>query len=80
MSQSDRITDRVTKLRLRLMEDGRPQYQIANELGCPPSRLSEYALGNRPIPSTRIYDFCALFSCNPDELLGYADIEVLESS
>lgn len=74
MSQVSRAQDRVTNLRLRLMEDGRPQYIIAAELEVSPSRLSEYALGNRTIPQHRVYTFCRVLRCNPDELLGFADL------
>lgn len=63
----------VTKMRMRLMEDGRPQYVIAEDLGIPPSRLSEYALGQRPIPTHRIYDFVRLWGCGVEDILGYED-------
>lgn len=61
----------VTKMRIRLLEDGRPQYQIAADLGIPPSRLSEYALGSRNIPTHRIYDFVRLWGCGVEDILGY---------
>lgn len=58
------------------MEQGRPQYMIAADLHVSPGRLSEYALGNRPIPQRRIIEFCELLQCNPEELLGYADVTI----
>lgn len=58
------------------MEDGRPQYMIAADLGVSPSRLSEYALGNRAIPQYRVFRFCEVLKCNPHELLGFADVPV----
>lgn len=63
----------VTKFRLRLLEDGRPQYVIAADIGVPPSRLSEYALGQRNIPTSRIYDFVRLWGCGVEDILGYED-------
>jgi transcriptional regulator with XRE-family HTH domain len=61
----------ITKIRLRMLEDGRPQYQIAADVGIPPARLSEYALGRRPIPAHRIFDLVRVFNCNPEDILGY---------
>lgn len=65
----------ITKLRMRMLEDGRPQYKIAEEVGCSPGRLSDYALGRRAIPSHRIYTFCRVLHCNADDLLGYEAID-----
>ena len=56
---------------MRLLEDGRPQYKIAADIGIPASRLSEYALGQRPIPTHRLYDFVQLWRCSVDDILGY---------
>lgn len=83
MSQSDRRIPpnrRITKLRMLLMERDEPQYMIAAKLGVSPGRLSEYALGNRPIPQRRIIDFCRLLRCNAEDLFGYADVEVTNDS
>lgn len=73
MMDDDPFSERVTKLSLRVMEDGRPQYQIAAELGVPAPRLSEYCHG-RPIPMHRIYRFCEVFRCDPTSLIGYEDV------
>lgn len=63
----------VTKIRIRMLEDGRPQYVIAAEVGVAPSRVSEYAMGKRQIPPRLIYNFCRVFQCNVEDLLGYDD-------
>lgn len=63
----------ITKIRLRLLEDGRPQYIIAAEVGVSPARISEYALGKRAIPTHHIYTLVRVLGCNVDDLLGYAD-------
>lgn len=66
----------VTKIRIRMLEDGRPQYVIAADLGVSPARLSEYALGRRPIPPQRIFELMRLWNCNPDDILGYEDVSL----
>jgi predicted transcriptional regulator len=66
----------VTKIRLRMLEDGRPQYEIAAQLGVSPARLSEYALGRRPIPPRRVFEFVRLWNCNPDDIIGYEDVSI----
>lgn len=64
---------RTTKLRLLLMDVGLPQYKLAALLDVSPTRLSEYALGRRPIPTNRIYHFCTVLSVSPTELIGWDD-------
>lgn len=63
----------VTKIRMRLLEDGRPQYLIGALVGVSPSRISEYALGSRQIPTRHIYRLCEVLQCNVEDLLGYED-------
>ena len=70
--------DIVTKVRLRLMDDGRPQYVIAADIGVPASRMSDYALGRRTIPQKHVFRFCTVLNCNPEDLLGYAEPRDLE--
>jgi hypothetical protein len=68
----------ITKMRMRLLEDGRPQYRIAADLGVPPSRISEYALGRRAIPTKLLYDFVRLWGCGIDDILGYEPDDGIE--
>jgi DNA-binding Xre family transcriptional regulator len=68
----------VTKMRLRLLDDGRPQYMIAAEVGVSPARISEYAMGKRQIPTRHIYRLCEVLHCNVDDLLGYSDEEAVD--
>lgn len=63
----------ITKLRMRMLEDGRPQYIIAAMVGVSPARISEYALGKRAIPTKHIYSLCSTLRCNVDDLIGYED-------
>jgi transcriptional regulator with XRE-family HTH domain len=67
----------ITNLRLRLLEDGRPQYKIAAEVGVSPARISEYALGKRPIPTNHIYSLVRVLGCNVSDLIGFADDETI---
>lgn len=62
---------------MRLLEDGRPQYIIAAQVGVSPARVSQYALGRRPIPTRHIYSFCEVLKCDVDQLLGYEDEIIL---
>ncbi len=73
----DRIKtgDKITKLRLRMMEDPRPQYVIAAAACISPARLSQFAMGVRPIPQYRVYALCEVLECNPEDLLGFADLD-----
>lgn len=70
----DPLDERVTKIALRVLEDGRPQYVIAAEAGIPPPRLSEYCTGRRVIPVKHLYRFCSIFRCDPNDIIGYADM------
>jgi DNA-binding Xre family transcriptional regulator len=63
----------ITKIRMRLLEDGRPQYVIAAMVGVSPARISEYCLGKRSIPTQHIYSLVQVLGCNVQDLLGYAD-------
>lgn len=63
----------ITKMRLRLLEDGRPQYIIAAEVGVAPARISEYCMGKRAIPTEHIYSLVKVLGCNVQDILGFAD-------
>lgn len=65
----------IARLRLRILEDGRHQYQIATQCGISPSRLSEYCLGHRAIPNHHLRSLCEYFRCGPDEVVGWVDEE-----
>ena len=63
----------TTKIRMRMLEDSRTQYEIAAAAKVAPARLSEYALGKRAIPSQHIYRLCQTLGCNVQDLLGFVD-------
>lgn len=64
----------VTKLRLALLKCGAPQYMIAARAGMPPSRVSEYALGHKPIPTHHLLALARVLQRNPADLVGEADV------
>jgi Helix-turn-helix len=67
----------VTKLRLRILEDGRPQYVIAAASGLPPPRISEYALGKRVIPPHHLIELVRVFGCDPVDIVGFVEEDSL---
>jgi DNA-binding Xre family transcriptional regulator len=67
----------VTKLRLRILEDGRPQYEIAAVVGCSPARLSEMAIGKRAIPPRFVYGLVQTFKCNVNDVIGFEEDELI---
>lgn len=64
---------RMTKLRARFMRSPDPQFVIAGICGIHPSRLSEYALGRRPIKNAHLQLLCEYFNCNAEDLIGFLD-------
>lgn len=68
------VPTRITKLKCRLWEDGRPQYVIAGLIGVAAPRLSDYANAVRPIPPGRIMRICEVLDCSPQDILGFEDV------
>jgi DNA-binding Xre family transcriptional regulator len=64
---------------MRMLEDGRPQYIIAAEIGVSPARVSEYALGRRAIPTNHIYSLVHVLQCNVEDILGYEDEDRIDA-
>lgn len=64
---------RVTKLRIRILETGGPGYIIAQRAGFQPSRLSEYVLGKKAIPTKHLVRLCQVLQCDPDDIIGWAE-------
>lgn len=71
-----KVTTRTTKLRLKLLEHkrltGMPQYKVAAAAGMPPSRVTEYALGQKKMPIRHVIALSKVLQCNPDEIVGDA--------
>ena len=65
------------KLReLLLRHENRPNYIIAAKCGFHPARLSQYALGKRPIPPHHLIRLCEVLNCNPEDIVGDLDSNV----
>jgi len=63
----------ISKLRLRCLEIGGPQYMIAARAGMPPSRLSEYILLQKDIPAHHVVALCRVLECEPEDIIGEAE-------
>jgi hypothetical protein len=68
-------TERLTKLKIKLLEDERPQYQIAAACGIHPSQLSVYALGQHPMSVRHLRALTKYFRCRQQDLLGWDEVE-----
>lgn len=68
---------RVTKLEMKIMEDGRSKTTIARECGFVLPRLSEYIKG-KDIPTGHLLVLSDVLRCAPSELLGYTELPDVE--
>jgi DNA-binding Xre family transcriptional regulator len=68
-------TERLTRLKIKLLEDDEPQYLIAARCGIHPSRLSMYALGQCRIPVKHVRALCKYFKCAQKDILGWDETE-----
>lgn len=65
---------RVTKLRIKVLSVPQPQYQVAALAGIHPSTFSRYVKGLQPILDKHLIALCDLFGCEPEELIGWEDV------
>lgn len=63
----------ITKLRSKFLKTDIQQYRIAGITGIHPSRLSEYALNQKPIPPHHLAKLCEFFQCDASDLVGMTD-------
>ena len=68
--------ERITRLRVWLLEDERPQYQIAAVCGMATITLSQYALGDRRMSMRHLRALAAYFDCTQQDLLGWEEVEL----
>lgn len=61
----------ISKLRIHVLEANEPAYMVAARAGFSPSRLSEYMLGRRDIPTHHVIALCEVLNCLPDEIIGW---------
>lgn len=67
-------TIRITKLRIKVLSVPQPQYQISALAGIHPSVMSQYVKGDKPIRDKHLIALCDLFGCEPDEIMGWEDV------
>lgn len=63
----------VTRFRLALLDDGRRQGEIARAAGITQSRISEYAMGRRPMPPHHQILLSRVLQRDPQDLIGWVD-------
>jgi hypothetical protein len=63
----------MTRLALRVMTFPFPAYVVAQAIRIPHPHLSKAMLGRDKLPVHYLMDLAYLLSCEPDELLGWAD-------
>ena len=68
-------TERLTKLKILLLEADESQYRIAAACGMHPSILSQYALGQRQMSIKHMRALAKYFRCTQQDLHGYEVIE-----
>jgi transcriptional regulator with XRE-family HTH domain len=67
-------TEKLTKLKILLLEDDKPQYQVAALCGIHPSTLSNYALGQHPSVA-HLRALCKYFKCRQQDIIGWEEVE-----
>jgi len=60
---------RPSELRRMIARTGAPMYHIAGVAGIDPSTLSKYANRRMPIRHHHMLSLCAVFECEPEDLL-----------
>ena len=63
----------ITRFRLKIIETGLNQYQVAGLVGISPAKIAEYCLGERDIPQYNLDKLAVFFECEPEELVGIID-------
>ena len=66
----------MTRLKVKLLSDGRPNYQIAGMVGIDPALLSKYSLGKLPFSQKHLIKLCRFFEVDPEDLVGTYVFEV----
>jgi transcriptional regulator with XRE-family HTH domain len=68
-------TERVSRLKIKLLEADEPQYVVAAVCRMHPSQLSEYALGQRPMSIKHLRALAKYFGCRQQDLQGWLEVE-----
>jgi transcriptional regulator with XRE-family HTH domain len=74
------MPERITKLKILLLESDKPQYKIAADCGMHPSQLSAYALGQHRISIKHLRALAKYFRCSQQDIVGWEEIDYERSS
>lgn len=66
----------LTRLRVLILSDGRPAYQIAASAGIHPTTLSQYANGQKAFTQKNLAKLCKEFNCDEDDLIGWYEFSL----
>lgn len=69
----------LTNLKVKLLQDDLPAWQIGAKVGIHPSVLSEYALGKRELRPKHLRALARYFKCKQTEILGTSEFEVSDA-
>lgn len=70
----------VTKLTTLLVSSTLHQNEIARACNMPPSRIAEYRLGRKTIPTHHLIELCHFFRLPPDDILGVVEAPEVHAS
>lgn len=68
-------TSQLTRLKILLLEDDKPAYQVAALCGMHPYVLSTYATGQKQPSIAHLRALCKYFKCRQQDILGWEEIE-----
>jgi hypothetical protein len=67
--------EKITKLKVLLLEADEPQYRIAAKCNMHPSQLSQYALGQTQMSIKHLRALAKYFHCRQQDLQGWETVE-----
>lgn len=69
------MPETLTNLKVKLIEDDLPAYQVAAACSIHPSQLSRYALGQDSIKAKHLRALARYFKCDQSEIIGTTTFE-----
>lgn len=68
----------ITRLMYKVNQVSEPNYVVAGVLGMPPVQLSLYMRGREPIRSQHLEKMCRVFGCEPEDVMGWVEVDIAE--
>lgn len=65
-------------MRIKVIESGYRQYQIAGLTSIAPTTIAEYCLGQSAIPTHHMLRLCEFFQCEPEDLIGIIESDTYD--